>query len=171
MADRLTKAEEETKAEKAARVAIENQRIQDGARGALRGALADLVNPLYLDDAMTRLDVIEKRLKTDDKGNPILTVKRAPYKGAPEEDVELSLDEAIPLLVQSKDMARYLLPPGGQGGDGQRGGSHQQRKAPGNTGAMPSSPVVKPGMSDAEKNAAVLSALQASGADMSMFEG
>lgn len=102
---RAAKAEEE-------RQQIETQRQRDAAVGAFRSAVQAKVKPELLDVFVDHYTT--KRLSLDEKGNPLFTVRKAPYKGAPEEDTKLTLDEAIPLLLSSKEASPFLPAPGGQ---------------------------------------------------------
>ena len=114
--------------EKAARVAAETarqqadeQRLFDGAKLALRGALKEKANEDFLDDWVDRLAVLDKKLTVTDDGAAILKVKRVPYKGAQEEEVDLPLAEAVPILLARPESKKYLPAPSGASGKGARG--------------------------------------------------
>lgn len=105
-----------TEAEKR-RMQAEQDRRQDAAKIKLRTALQDKVAPGALEHAVAYLTVVENRLKVDENGNATFRVRRAPYKGAPEEDVDVSLEEAIPVVLGEETMKVYLPPPKGSGGN------------------------------------------------------
>jgi hypothetical protein len=97
------------------RAEIEHQRMFDGALGKFRSAITKDVRPELLDVAV---DHFSKRLTLDEQGTPLLRVRRAPYKGAPEEDASVPLDEAVPLFLASKELHPFKPAPGGQQADG-----------------------------------------------------
>jgi hypothetical protein len=98
------------------RAQIEQDRRFDAGVAALRAQLDGKVNKLYLDDAVDRWAKLDGRLKIAEDGTATFRVKRAPYKGASEVDEDLPLAEAIPLMLASKDAARFLPAPGGGSG-------------------------------------------------------
>jgi hypothetical protein len=124
-----TELENEKKARQAAEQAreeAETQRKRDAALSAFRSGVAPKVKPELQDVFVEHFG--SRRLKIDKDGNPLLTVRRAPYKGAPEEDADLPLGEALPLFLASKDVQPFLPAPGGQqGGDGR---GNQRRAVP-----------------------------------------
>ncbi|MHC4648423.1 MAG: hypothetical protein ACYTBJ_23435 [Planctomycetota bacterium] len=127
MGSKLEAAEEARKAEQHARIQAENERRHSAAVMQLRGALEQEVRPELLDVAVGYLDKAQGRLSVDESGNPLLRVKRSPYKGAPEEDADLPLTEAAKLFLSSPEAAPFRPAPGGQQ-DGQRG--QPARRAP-----------------------------------------
>ena len=97
----------------------ETKRQLDRANAEVRNAL----QPKLRDDLLSvAVGHFGKSLKLDDKGNALLSVKKAPYKGAPEEDMDVPLAEGLPILLASVDMKPFLPPPGG-GADPRRGGT------------------------------------------------
>lgn len=143
------------------RIELEQARFHDAALGRIKDSISPKLNPDYQDLAIREIGT---RVKIDATGKATVSVKRAPYKGAPEQDEDLALDEALPILLASKDMARFLLPPGQQ---------QQQRqvsnRAPGTNGT-PAPAGVTP-TSEAAKAQSVLAELQAMGADTSFLDG
>lgn len=98
------------------RLKAEQDRRVDAAKIKLRTALQGKLAPGALEHAIDRLTVVQNRLKVDENGNATFKVRRAPYKGLPEEDAELSMDEALPLILAEEDMKIYLPAPSGGGG-------------------------------------------------------
>lgn len=118
-----TELENEKKARQAAeqaRLETETQRKRDAALSAFRSGVAAKVKPELQDVFVEHFG--NRRLKVDDDGNPLLTVRRAPYKGAPEEDADVPLSEALPLFLASKEVQPFLPAPGGQQGGPTRPG-------------------------------------------------
>lgn len=117
---------ESLEAEKAAREAaeksradLETQQQRSSAKSAFRDAVAEKVRPDLLPVFVDHFGDSKGLLTVDEDGTPKLTVKKAPYKGAPEEDVALPLDQAVPILLAQKDVHPFLPAPGGQqGADG-----------------------------------------------------
>lgn len=109
------------------RLETENQRRVDQATTELRGLLQPKLRPELLDVFLRDLTVGQKRLTVGEDGKATLKVKKAPYKGAPEQDEDLPLAEAVQLLLEREETKAFLPAPGG--GPGKRGG------APGTGGA------------------------------------
>lgn len=106
-----------------ARVETEQARQFDAANTAFRAALQPKLRPELLDVAVSHWGSTQKRLKLDEAGSPVLRVKRAPYKGAPEQDEDLPIAEALPLLLASEEAKPFLPAPApmpGRGGTGPR---------------------------------------------------
>ncbi len=129
----LQKLADDLETEKAARKSAEEQRVkaeQDArfneARSVLRNLLAPKVRPELLDVLVDKLAKLDGRLKVDEDGNATLAVKKAPFKGAAEEDVDLPIDDGVKSLLGSKEIHPFLPAPGGQQGGGGPG------KGPGN---------------------------------------
>lgn len=118
-----------------ARKAAEKKSRDDGARLALRGALEKTVRPEALEMATRLLFDADKRITFDDSGNPLFTIRRAPYAGAAEEDVAVPLADGAQHWLKS-DEAKLFLPPPSASAPGSRGPSKQ---APANrqTGDLP----------------------------------
>jgi hypothetical protein len=164
----LKKMADELESEKAARVAAEQQRAEienarrfDSGLSAFRGAVAQKVRPDLLDVFVRDIAHGQKRLTVGEDGTAKLTVRRVPYKGAPEETVDLPLEEAIPLLLSQKDVAPFLPAPGGQ-----QGGNGQQ---PAIKGLPLGIPVSTGG--DSDKLAASLAAFEKLGIDPKVLGG
>jgi hypothetical protein len=128
----LTTLQEKLELEQKARAAAEQQRTEieqksrnDSARNAFRGHLAPKVKPDVLDVVV---DYFSQRfLRLDAAGNPTLTVKRAPYKGAPLTDEDLPLAEAIPFFLESEHIKPFLPAPGGDLENGRNGARRTPR--------------------------------------------
>lgn len=116
LSEKLEKSEARTTEAEKRNAQIEQDRRFDTGVATLRSQLDGKVNKLYLDDAVDRWAKLEGRLKVGEDGSATFRVKRAPYKGAPEVDEDLPLADAIPLLLASKDAARFLPVPGGGNG-------------------------------------------------------
>lgn len=123
---KLAAIEAQLAEEKTARALAENARIQadearafDGARLALRNALKDKAGEDYLDDWVDRLSVIDKRLSVSEDGKPMLKVRHSAHKSIPEEDVDMTLEQAIPVLLSKPEYKKYQPAPGGTN-DGRR---------------------------------------------------
>lgn len=118
----LNSIKEQLETERKARAVAEQERVDthrarqfDAARNAFRAAVQDKVKPELLDVFVDHIGVSKKRLKVDEDGVPLLTVQGKPaYPGAPAEPSDLPLEQAIPLLLQSKDVSPFLPAPGGQ---------------------------------------------------------
>lgn len=154
-----TELEKEKKARQdaeQARIEAENQRKRDAALTAFRSGVAAKIKPELQDVFVEHFG--SRRLKLAEDGTPLLTVRRAPYKGAPEEDMDLPLEEALPIFLASKEVQPFLPAPGGQQGADGRG--NQRRVAP----RVPGN-----GASDTEKADAALAALQEKGIDIDVL--
>lgn len=126
------------------RIESENARRLDNAKVSLRAALADKLAPGMLEHAVDRWTIVQNRLKVDDNGKALFRVKKAPYKGAPEEEMEVELSEALPTLLEEPDTKFYLPAPKGDGGRGNAG-----PRSNGRDGVIPT--YDKPATTDAEK--------------------
>jgi hypothetical protein len=107
------------------RVELEQQHRRAGAKTAFRDAVSDKIRGDLLPVFVNHYADSQGLLSVNDEGVPLLKVKKAPYKGAPEEDVSLPLDQAVPILLAQKDVHPFLPAPGGQQGDGD-----QKRRGP-----------------------------------------
>lgn len=105
------------------RLKAEQDRRVDAARMKLRSALADKVAPGAVEHAVDRLTLVQNRLTVDENGNPTVRVRRPEYKGGPEVDTDLSIEDALPVLLAEEDMKIYLPAPkgGGNNNPGPRG--------------------------------------------------
>lgn len=117
LSEKLEKSETRTAEAEKRNAQIEQDRRFDTGVAALRAQLDGKVNKLYLDDAVDRWAKLEGRLKVGEDGTATFRVRRAPFKGSPEVDEDLPLADAIPLLLASKDAARFLPAPGGGNGN------------------------------------------------------
>jgi hypothetical protein len=117
------------------------------ALAALKTALGPLVRPEALEIAASHLFVAQKRITTDEQGNPLIKVRKAAYAGGAEEDVELPLADGIQHWMKSSEGKFFAPAPGGGGAD-PKGGGAARRVATGNDG-MPT--YDKPATTDAEK--------------------
>lgn len=116
----LQKLASDLENEKAARTAAEKQRIEieqarrfDAGLSDFRSAVSQKVRPELLDVFVRDVASGQRRLSVSEDGEARLRVRKAPYKGAPEEEVDLPLGEAVPILLASKDAAPFLPAPGG----------------------------------------------------------
>lgn len=116
------KLDAESKARQAAeqqRIEIETRSRQEAARHQFRSALDGKVLPSLLDVAVDYLG--SRVLKLDESGNPILRVKKAPYKGAPPVDEDVPLTDGVQYLLASEDIKPFLPAKGGSQEDGRSG--------------------------------------------------
>lgn len=142
LADKLEASEKRSIALEQARVDAEQQRAMDGAQHALRSALQPKVRGELL-DLLVRDLTTQKALKLGENNAPILGVKRAPYKGAPEQDEDLPLSEAIPIWLASEGAKVFLPAPGTE--TPTRKGPPAPRQAPagGAGGQLPTDPAAR----------------------------
>lgn len=112
LADKLEASEKRAVDLEKARSDAESQRAMDRAQADLRNALQPSVRPELLDVLVDHLAVSKGRLKVGESG-PTLTVKKAPYKGAPEQDEDLPLAEAVAILLASEEAKVFLPAPSG----------------------------------------------------------
>jgi hypothetical protein len=137
--EKLRKAQEE-RAEKA-----EKQRRDDSAIGAVRAGFAGTKVRPELVDMLTTAEWAKGRFKFDDKGQVLMTVRRAPMAGLEEVDQDLPLKDALDHWVRSKEAEPFLPPP-------RAAGPQQQQRAAGRV--APVGPTYdKPATSTAEKTA------------------
>lgn len=118
----------------------------------LKSALGGQVRPETLDLASRDLFLAQKRITFDEQGNPLFTVKKAPYAGATEEDVPMPLTDGVAHWLKSEEAKVFLPPPsaGAQGGGRVPPGPRaQQQQRTGSAGALPT--YDKPATTDAEK--------------------
>lgn len=134
LAEKLEASEKKAAAADQARAEAEQKRLLDGATTSFRNGLQSKLRPELLDVAVGHFGV---GLKVDEKGNALYRVKKAPYKGAPEEDMDLPLVEALPILLANESMKPFLPAPGG---DALRKGGNPGG-GPGATPADPKNPL------------------------------
>lgn len=97
-----------------ARAAEETKAAQESARNekalaALKSELAPHVRPEGLDMAADLLFKARKRVTFDEQGTPLMSVKRAPYAGAAEEDVPMPLADGVQHWLKSEE-AKIFIP-------------------------------------------------------------
>ena len=120
----IEKLSKELEAEQAKREAAERasadeaqKRLHTNALVELRSGLEKHVRPEMLDVVVRDLDKGQSRLVVDEAGKASLRVQKPPYKGAPPEDVELPIAEAVGVYTKSDEAKPFLPAPGGQGGE------------------------------------------------------
>ena len=101
----LTRQQEEAKAQ-----ADKARNVK--AFADLKSALTNLVRPEALDIAASHLFHAQQRVTFDDQGNPLLTVKRAPYAGAAEEEVAMPLADGVQHWAKSTEAKFFAPAPG-----------------------------------------------------------
>jgi hypothetical protein len=115
-----------------AELKAENKRSADEAKAAreqarnekafadLKGILGNHVRQDALDIAASQLAVVQKRIAFDEQGNPLFTVKKAPYAGAAEEEVQMTLADGVAHWIKT-DEGKFFAPAPGSQQDGRRG--------------------------------------------------
>lgn len=89
---------------------------------ALKTALGPHVRPEVLELAARDLFVAQKRVTVDEQGNPLLTVRKAPYPGQSEEDIPLPLADGVKHWLGTTE-GKFFVPAHGVGtGQQQQGG-------------------------------------------------
>lgn len=161
LAEQLEKSEAARLAEQKSRAELEQRHKRSAAKQSFRDAVAEKIRPDLLGVFVDHFADSRGLLKLDDNGAPVLTVKHAPYKGAAEEDVDMPLDQAVPLLLAQKDVHPFLPAPGGQQGAG------GEQKRPTFAGIAPTSIGGGSDGSDSNKAAAVVEQLSKLGIDAS----
>jgi hypothetical protein len=131
LATKLEASENARIAADKARVDAEQKRLLDGAATQFRNGLQPKLRSELLDVAVGHFG---KDLKLAEDGSPLIRVKRAPYKGAPEQDEDVPLAEGLPLLLASEGMKPFLPPPGGA--------NHKGGGAPGPQGGYGGAPAI-----------------------------
>lgn len=123
MATKLETSEKRASDAEKLRLETEQARRLDAGTTAFRSALQAKLRPELLDVAVSHWGATQQRLKLAEDGSPLLRVKRAPYKGAPEQDEDLPLDQAIPILLAAEEAKPFLPAPAplpGRGGGAPR---------------------------------------------------
>lgn len=110
LATKLENAEKRADAAERARAEAEQKRLLDSATTAFRNALQPKLRDDLLDVAVSHFG---REIKLAEDGTPVMRVKRAPYKGAPEQDEDVPLAEAVPILLAAPSMKPFLPAPGG----------------------------------------------------------
>ena len=116
------------------------------ALASLKTALAPHVRPEALEIAASHLFVAQKRISFDDKGNPVLSVRKAAFAGGDEEDVAMPLADGVQHWVKSAE-GKFFAPAPGGGAD-PKGGLGPRRV---NTGADGMPRYDAPATTDSEK--------------------
>jgi len=83
------------------------------AFAALKTALGPHVRPEALEIAASHLFVAQKRVSIDEAGNPLLTIRKAPFAGAAEEDVAMPLADGLQHWLKSTEGKFFVPAPGG----------------------------------------------------------
>lgn len=111
---KYTELEKTYQAEKAARVEAESRSRDSAAFAALKTALTDHVRPDMLEIAARDLFLSQKRVTFDENGRPLLTVKKAPFQGGEEEEVQLTLQDGAAHWAKTEGKV-FAPPPQGAG--------------------------------------------------------
>jgi hypothetical protein len=119
------------------------------AMADLKTALAPHVRPEALEIAASHLFVAQKRVTFDENGNPLLTVRRAPFQGAAEEDVPMPLADGIQHWARSSEGKFFSPPPSAAGAT--QNGQGPRRAGNANVGADGLPQYSSPATTDAEK--------------------
>jgi hypothetical protein len=118
------------------------------ARSALMAALSPHVREGAAEMATQLLFDAQKRVTLDEQGNPLLTIRRAPYSGAQEEDVQMPLGDGLQHWLKT-DQGKFFVPaPSAQPG---RGGPPAPRPGSAARGVNGTPTYDKPATTDAEK--------------------
>lgn len=114
-------AELETKhaQERSGREKAEQKSRDDSAFRTLTSALDGQVIKGAADSAAKILFYADKRITFDDQGNLLMTVRKAPYAGAPEEDLQLPLADGLKHWLGTEQGKIFVPAPVG---DPKRGG-------------------------------------------------
>lgn len=132
------------------RIETEQKSKFDNAFTSFRNLVQPKLKPEFLDVVVPHWARTEGRLKVGDDGAATLRVKRAPYKGAPEQDEYLPLEEAVPILLASAEAKAFLPAPGSDGRDGTKGNSGRPVRQSGGGSSDKSDPMQK-SIADLEK--------------------
>ncbi len=106
-------AELETKyrSEQTAREKAEQKSRDESAFQALRSALTGHVLPEAAESAAKILFHADRRVTFDEHGNPLMTVRKAPYQGAAEEDLQLPLADGVKHWIGTREGKLFAPPP------------------------------------------------------------
>lgn len=122
----------------------EKQRRDDSAIAAVRAGFGSKVRPELL-DTLTTAEWAKGRFKFDEKGQVLMTVRRAPMAGLEEVDQDLPLKDGLDHWFRSKDAEPFLPPP--------RGAGPTPTRATGRSAAALGPQYDKPATTTAEKTA------------------
>lgn len=111
---KLEASEAKALASERARVEADQKRMRDQAVTTLRNELQPKLRGELLDVAVSHWADVQGRLKVNDEGIATFRVKRAAFKGGPEQEEDLPLAEAIPFLLASAEAKPFIPAPGGQ---------------------------------------------------------
>lgn len=140
LATKLEQSEAKALAADKARIDAENTRKMDAALTTFRNTLQPKVREDLLDVAVGHFG---RGIQLAEDGTPLMRIKRAPYKGAPEQDEDAPLTDAVAHLLGTDAMKPFLPAPGGNKGDEKRGNGaplHQRLNGgAGNGGTDPAS--------------------------------
>jgi hypothetical protein len=131
------------------RAEIEARSRDEKAMSSLRTALQPHVHPDFLDVVARDLFLGQKRVTFDESGRPLLTVKKAPYNGSPEEDVQLTLEDGAAHFAKTEGK-RFAPPPAAPGNQSSRAPQGGLRSGTGR-GADGMPVYDRPATTDAEK--------------------
>lgn len=106
-----------------AQKAAEEKARNEGAKNALRAGLSKHVRPDSLEVVTDLLFDARKKVSFGEDNSALFKVRRSPYTGAPEEDVDLPLTDGIAAWLKSDDAKMFLPAPGGGGGDDKKRGN------------------------------------------------
>jgi hypothetical protein len=125
--------------------ASEKQRRDDAAIAAVRAGFGSKVRPELL-ETLTTAEWARGRFKFSDKGEVLMTVRRAPMAGLEEVDQDLPLKDGLDHWFRTKEAEPFLPAPGTQ---------RTQQKAAGRTGGFEriGPQYEKPATTNAEKTA------------------
>lgn len=146
LAAKLEATEKRANESERARIDTEQRSKFDSAYTKFRNLVQPKVKQEFVDVIVPHWARTEGRLKVLDDGSATLRVKRAPYKGAPEVDEDVPLDEAVPVLLASSEAKAFLPAPGsGSGGDNGNGGNRgrQSRQSTAGTSSDKTDPMSK----------------------------
>jgi hypothetical protein len=99
--------------EAAERAKLAEQSRDKDALATLKTALAPHVRPEALEIAASHLFVAQKRVTYDDKGNPVLTVRKPAFAGGDEEDVAMPITDGVQHWIKSAEGKFFAPAPGG----------------------------------------------------------
>ncbi len=97
-----------------ARVAAEKRSRDDGAKAALKDALAPHVRPELLGMLTDNLYVMKGVVDFDDDGTPLFKAKRKDQYGDPE-DIRLPMKDGVAQFLKSEEAKAFLPSPGSSG--------------------------------------------------------
>jgi hypothetical protein len=136
LAEELEGQRKATAGAEEARKKSESDRSLDLARNAFKSQIAGAVKPELLEFAAEHFG--GKLISLGEDGKPVFSVRKAPYTGAPEEDMLVPLDEGVKHFLASQTAQPFLPAPGGQakGAPIQRGAFSSQGQPNGSAGGM-----------------------------------